>query len=99
HQQHDHHQHRHDHHRHDHHDALIRPPMHRRLTALALPVLVALLGAATAGATTPLTTTREDFRLPGTQPLSLADPIAVPSTYTPSPANYGQPNVEPFRNW
>jgi hypothetical protein len=73
--------------------------MHRRLTALALPVLVALLGAATAGATTPLTTTREDFRLPGTQPLSLTDPIAVPSTCTPCHANYGQPNVEPFRNW
>jgi hypothetical protein len=52
-----------------------------------------------AGATTPLPTTREDFRLPGTQPLSITDPIAVPSTCTPCHANYGQPDVEPYRNW
>jgi hypothetical protein len=64
-----------------------------------LPAIVALLGAAVAGATTPLPTTREDFRLPGTQPLSLTDPISMPSACTPCHAGYGQPNVEPFRNW
>src|SRR5262245_61136030 len=73
--------------------------MVRRSTGAILPAVVALLGAMTAGATTPLLTTREDFRLPGTQPLSLTDPIAVPSTCTGCHANYGQPDVEPFRNW
>jgi hypothetical protein len=73
--------------------------MHRRLPALVLPAIVALLGATMAGATTPLPTTREDFRLPGTQPLSLTDPITLPSDCTPCHAGYGQPGVEPFRNW
>ena len=51
--------------------------MVHRFTVAPLLAVVALLGATTAGATTPLPTTREDFRLPGTQPLSLTDPIAV----------------------
>jgi hypothetical protein len=73
--------------------------MLHRFTVAPLLAVVALLGATTVGATTPLPTTREDFRLPGTQPLSIVDPIAVPSTCTGCHANYGQPNVEPYRNW
>ncbi|MGH7895653.1 MAG: multiheme c-type cytochrome, partial [Candidatus Binatia bacterium] len=61
-------------------------------------VLATLLGVASTGAT-PLPTTREDFRLPGTQPLSLTDPISTPDSCTPCHANYGQPGVEPYRNW
>jgi hypothetical protein len=69
---------------------------------LALPVfLVATLCATSTprAAGLPIATTTEDFRLPGTQPLSLSDPISTPSACTPCHANYGQPQVEPFRNW
>ncbi|HXJ32473.1 MAG TPA: multiheme c-type cytochrome [Candidatus Eisenbacteria bacterium] len=70
--------------------------MHIR-TAMIATALATLLVAG-AGAT-PLPTTREDFRLPGTQPLSLTDPISTPDSCTPCHANFGQPNVEPYRNW
>lgn len=64
----------------------------------ALLVALATLSGV-AGAATPLDTTREDFRLPGTQPLSLTTPISTPDNCTPCHSNYGSPSVEPFRNW
>jgi hypothetical protein len=73
--------------------------MVRRFPAVALAAAVALFGAAAAATATPLPTTREDFRLPGTQPLSITDPIATPDQCTPCHANYGSPDVEPYRNW
>src|SRR5262249_16743140 len=71
----------------------------RRLLPVALSAIAALLGAAVAGATTPLPTTREDFRLPGTQPLSITDPISTPDKCAPCHGNHGSPAVEPLRNW
>ncbi len=47
----------------------------------------------------PFPTTRRDFELPGTQPLTVTAPFAPPSACTGCHANYGQPNVEPYRNW
>jgi hypothetical protein len=47
----------------------------------------------------PLATTRHDFELPGTQPLTVTDSFSVPSACTPCHSNYGQPSVEPYRNW
>ncbi|MGH7790660.1 MAG: hypothetical protein ACRERC_27615 [Candidatus Binatia bacterium] len=63
-----------------------------------IPAAVALLCAAAVGAM-PLATTREDFKLPGTQPSTITDPIATPDTCAPCHANYGQPTVEPVHNW
>ena len=67
-----------------------------------MPVVCAL--AVVAIASSPVVasaypTTREDFRLPGTQPLTVTDNFAVPSACSPCHSNYGQPLVEPFRNW
>ncbi len=65
-------------------------------------VILALsaLGLAAAPAlAVPLATTRHDFELPGTQPLTVTDPFAVPSACTPCHSNYGSPTVEPYRNW
>jgi hypothetical protein len=59
----------------------------------ALATLAGVAGAA------PLSTTREDFRLPGTQPLTITDPISTPDTCAPCHANYGSAAVEPVRNW
>jgi len=56
------------------------------------------MSAATAAAA-PLASTTEDFRLPGTQPLSLADPIATPDVCAPCHSNFGAPTVEPLRTW
>jgi hypothetical protein len=64
--------------------------------SLALPA--ALVPVAPAGAA-PLATTRHDFELPGTQPLTVTDTFAVPSACTPCHANYGATAVEPYRNW
>lgn len=66
----------------------------RGLWALAL---ACVLVSPAAGA--PLPTTTEDFRLPGTQPLTVIDNFALPSDCTSCHADYGQPTVEPFRNW
>ncbi|MEO6028641.1 MAG: multiheme c-type cytochrome [Candidatus Binatia bacterium] len=63
------------------------------LTALALLMMVI------PSAAQPYPTTRRDFELPGTQPLTVSANFAVPSTCAPCHSNYGQPNVEPFRNW
>ena len=65
---------------------------------LAVSAAAALLGAAAVGAT-PLASTRDDFFLPGTQPLTLTDPIATPDQCTACHADYGQPAVEPYRAW
>src|SRR5436189_6072639 len=58
-----------------------------------------LMAPSPARAVTPVSTTREDFKLPGTQPLSLTDNLAVPSDCTSCHSNYGAPEVEPYRNW
>ena len=55
--------------------------------------------ATTASAVTPVPTTREDFRLPGTQPSTITDNLAVPSNCTPCHSNYGAPEKEPYRVW
>ncbi len=47
----------------------------------------------------PYPTTRRDFDLPGTQPLTVSATFAPPSACTPCHSNYGQPNVEPYRAW
>jgi hypothetical protein len=62
----------------------------------ALAAVVALTAAAGAA---PLASTREDFRLPGTQPLSLTHPISTPETCAVCHSGYGQPGVEPLRAW
>jgi hypothetical protein len=59
----------------------------------------ALFGASAAAATTPLATTSDDFRAPGTQPLTVAHEFATPDTCRPCHSNYGEAAVEPFRNW
>ncbi len=59
----------------------------------------AALALASAAAAAPLGTTREDFRLPGTQPLSLTDSIPTPDVCAPCHSGFGQPTVEPLRNW
>lgn len=70
------------------------------LPAAALLTASLVLGTGVvATAATPLPTTREDFRLPGTQPLSITENLAVPSDCTGCHANYGAPEVEPWRNW
>jgi len=58
-----------------------------------------LLWSVVASAATPLPTTREDFALPGTQPLTIAEDIALPADCTSCHANYGRPAEEPWRNW
>ncbi len=65
---------------------------------LALPMLF-LVSIVPARAQLPLATTTNDFRLPGTQPLTITDDIPTPDTCTPCHADYGQPDVEPWRNW
>jgi hypothetical protein len=69
-------------------------------TAIVMMVSAVLLTAgAMALAVTPLPTTRADFELPGTQPLTITDPIATPDQCVGCHSNYGQPAVEPFQNW
>lgn len=68
---------------------------HRRRALLAL----ALLAIAAPSAAQPYPTTRHDFDLPGTQPLTVGATFAPPSSCTPCHSNYGQPNVEPYRAW
>ena len=75
----------------------IRPARLRRLTGSLLAALALTTGAA--GAATPLATTSDDFRAPGTQPLTVVHPFATPDLCTGCHANYGAPDVEPFRSW
>ena len=70
-----------------------------RRHALALVAFVAAASLAIAAGAAPLDSTREDFRLPGTQPLSLAQGISTPDTCAPCHSGYGQPDVEPLRAW
>jgi hypothetical protein len=62
-------------------------------------VAMSLWLAATTAAADPLPTTRLDFALPGTQPLTITDPLSPPQACAPCHADYGQPEVEPVRNW
>lgn len=59
----------------------------------------AALAAAGAGAELPLPTTSDDFRLPGTQPLTVTHDFATPDTCAGCHADYGDPASEPVRNW
>lgn len=72
----------------------------RRSTRMLL-VLSCLLATAPvrSAQADPLPTTRRDFELPGTQPLTISANFAAPSACTPCHSNYGQPNVEPYRAW
>jgi len=65
----------------------------------ALLALSALLAGASPVLASPFPTTRHDFDLPGTQPLTVSATFAPPSACTPCHSNYGQPQVEPYRNW
>jgi hypothetical protein len=69
-----------------------------RWTAMMMTTLVLLVTAEVAAAA-PFPTTRRDFELPGTQPLTVTAPFAPPSACTSCHSNYGQPNVEPYRAW
>ncbi len=64
------------------------------VTALACFLLAGGLAAADGPAST-----ADDFRLPGTQPLSIIDGLATPDQCTDCHADYGSPEVEPYRNW
>jgi hypothetical protein len=72
-----------------------------RAATHALSVSCALLSllAAAPSRATPLGTTFNDFVLPGTQPLTVTDNFATPDICAACHASYGQPDVEPFRNW
>lgn len=71
----------------------------RRWWRGALAALPAVLAGASLVLASPFPTTRHDFDLPGTQPLTVAAGFAPPSACTPCHANYGQPEVEPYRAW
>jgi hypothetical protein len=66
---------------------------------LFVPAAAAFLAVAAAASPTPVASTREDFRLPGTQPLAIADDISTPDQCSTCHSNYGSPQVEPFLNW
>jgi len=69
---------------------------------LRVPILAVFLCAqlwVAAAWATPLGSTRDDFEAPGTQPLSLTDPISTPDQCVSCHSNYGQPQVEPMRAW
>ncbi len=55
--------------------------------------------AASQAAAFPLGTTGEDFKLPGTQPLTIVDDISTPDDCETCHADYGEPDVEPMLNW
>jgi hypothetical protein len=68
-----------------------------RWAPLVLSCLIVLSSVPVEAA--PFPTTRRDFELPGTQPLSLTHGIATPADCTGCHAGYGSPEVEPYRNW
>lgn len=70
-----------------------------RWTPLIATMTLVLAVTAEVALAAPFPTTRRDFELPGTQPLTVASPFATPSACTPCHSNYGQPNVEPYRAW
>lgn len=61
--------------------------------------LLILWASASLASALPVPTTENDFRLPGTQPLSLVDEIATPSACTNCHSDYGHDAVEPYNNW
>jgi hypothetical protein len=71
-----------------------------RTVSGALIALAVLLGVAvTTAAAAPVPTTRKDFEMPGTQPLSITDDFSTPDDCSVCHADYGAPEIEPFRNW
>ena len=68
-----------------------------RRSARIVFVLACLLATAPAlsALAAPYPTTRRDFELPGTQPMTVTANFAPPSACSPCHSNYGQPNVEP----
>ena len=64
-----------------------------------LAVAALLCAAAAAAQPLPLPTTHDDFLLPGTQPETVVHEFATPDQCTGCHSNYGEPAVEPFRNW
>ncbi len=65
---------------------------------LAVPAVWGLLWGQLAAAE-PYPTTPNDFRLPGTQPLTVSGNFEDPEACAVCHANYGAPEVEPFRSW
>ena len=79
-----------------------RPPassLVSRVTACAGACLCALLLLGADVSADPAPATLKDFQLPGTQPLTIEDLFAPPSDCTGCHSSYGQPEVEPYRNW
>ncbi len=70
-----------------------------RWTPMIVTSTLVLAVTAQVAVAAPFPTTRRDFELPGTQPLTVTAPFAPPSACTPCHSNYGQPNVEPYRAW
>jgi len=71
----------------------------RRRGGAALLAAAALAAAAAGAQPLPLPTTSDDFRLPGTQPLTVVHDFATPEACASCHAGYGEPAVEPLRNW
>jgi hypothetical protein len=67
--------------------------------SLRRAILAPLLAAAAGAQSLPLPTTSNDFRLPGTQPQTVSHDFATPDQCTGCHTNYGDPEVEPYRNW
>ena len=72
------------------------PQAVRSVVAVAILTLSSAL-VATAG--TPVPSTREDFKFPGTQPGTITAPLATPSNCTGCHSDYGSPEKEPWRTW
>jgi hypothetical protein len=67
------------------------------LRPAALSAAVLFLTALAVAAQVP--TTAEDFKAPGTQPLSLNDPMETPDQCTICHSGFGEPDLEPFNTW
>ncbi len=70
----------------------------RRVRNVLLAALLAA-SAVPAAAGTPVPSTANDFKAPGTQPATITDPLAIPSNCTGCHSNYGSPEKEPYRTW
>lgn len=73
-------------------------PLWRHARQALVASLIALVPIA-AAAGTPVLTTANDFKAPGTQPLTVVDSFATPSNCTGCHSNYGSPEKEPYRTW
>jgi len=73
----------------------IRPFVAGLMLALSMVVSAAL----PAGAGTPVPSTREDFKFPGTQPSTITDVLVTPSNCTGCHSDYGSPEKEPWATW